>query len=71
MQEQIRDYEEFISKINTVLENDIDFLRAVLAKNFSINIPEVQYLNSGLLTLSNDITRIKSAIQESKSNKKQ
>lgn len=70
LQEQVKDYEEFINKINMVLENDIDFLRAVIAKNFSTNIPEVQQLSAGLSGLRNDITRIKSAIQESQSKKK-
>ncbi len=70
MQEQIKDYDEFLVKINNVLEEDIDFLRAVLSKNFSTNIPEVQQLSSGLTTLRNDIVKIKAAIQESNVTKK-
>ena len=58
-QEQIKEYEDFISKISSILEEDIDFLRGSLAQKLSMDIPEVQDLYRGLTRLQTDIARVK------------
>lgn len=60
-QEQIREYEDFISKISSILEEDIDFMRGSLAQKLSMDIPEVQDLYRGLNRLRDDITKVKEA----------
>lgn len=60
-QEQVKEYEDFIAKITSILDDDIEFMRGSMAQKLSMDIPEVQDLYRGLTRLQTDIARVREA----------
>lgn len=57
-------YDTFMENIYSVMNEDVEFLRGTLAQKLSLDIPEVREMFVGLTKFSDDLTRIREAIQE-------